>query len=267
MRLLSELPGDGFARGPVELDVRRQHARAVNRQGRFQHDRIMDRELRLQLPAVVAEPIALDAVRLITAEQRELIVHETWYHADGLDDEGAVLRILSTIVTVLGYVLFMGSLIAIMTQWLAQTISRFERGMAPIAMRGHVVILGWTNRTPEIVRELLIARGRLRRFLEAHDQRALRIVIVADEVNADRRHELRSFLGEHWRNRQIFMRAGSELSLGDLARFDLPHAAAIIVPGDEFTLQDEDEAIIEIEGIGILRNVVRQMQRAQAYAG
>jgi len=32
-----------------------------------------------------------------------------------------------------------------------------------------------------------------------------------------------------------------------------------IVPGDDFSLQDGDEVLIEIEGIGILRNLVRQM--------
>ncbi|MCA9290808.1 MAG: hypothetical protein KDA25_06745, partial [Phycisphaerales bacterium] len=48
------------------------------------------------------------------------------------DDEGAALRTISTVVTVLGYVLFMGSLIAIMTQWLARTIRGLESGLTPI---------------------------------------------------------------------------------------------------------------------------------------
>ena len=69
------------------------------------------------------------------------------------DDEGAALRVISTVVTVLGYVLFLGSLVAIMTQWLNDTLYRFEQGLSTISMQGHVVILGWTNRTPEIVRQ------------------------------------------------------------------------------------------------------------------
>jgi hypothetical protein len=162
------------------------------------------------------------------------------------DDEGAVLRIVSTVVTVLGYVLFMGSLIAIMTQWLNQTLRRFEAGLSPIAMRGHVVILGWTNRTPEIVRQLLGARGRLRRFLEEHHTRSLRIVIVADEVNTELRQGLRTWLGDAWRNRQIFLRAGSSLKRIDLERFDLPRAVAIIVPGDEFVSGDAETSDIHV---------------------
>ena len=150
------------------------------------------------------------------------------------DDEGMALRVISTIVTVLGYVLFLGSLIAIMTQWLTSTLERFERGMSPISLRGHVVVLGWTSRTPEIVRQLLQARGRLERFLQTHDQRLLRIVVVAEDVDAQRRFRLRKYLGNAWSNRQVFLRSGSPASLEDLQRFGLPEAAAVVVPGDEF---------------------------------
>ncbi len=150
------------------------------------------------------------------------------------DDEGVALRVISTVVTVLGYVLFMGSLIAIMTQWLKSTLERFEKGLSPISLRDHVVILGWTSRTPEIVRQLLQARGRLQRFLKRHDQRLLRIVIVAEDIDAQRRFRLRKFLGDAWRERQVFLRSGSPVSSEDLQRFGLKEAAAVVVPGDEF---------------------------------
>lgn len=53
---------------------------------------------------------------------------------------------------------------------------------------------------------------------------------------------------------------------GYLARYnDFPNGALLltgtgIVPDDDFTLQDGDEVIIEIEGIGVLRNTARQMK-------
>jgi hypothetical protein len=150
------------------------------------------------------------------------------------DDEGTALRTISTIVTVLGYVLFLGSLIAIMTQWLTSTLERFEKGLSPISMQGHVVVLGWTSRTPEIVRQLLQARGRLERFLQRHDQRLLRIVVVAEEGDAQRRFRLRKYLGDAWRDRQVFLRSGSPTSSEALKRFGLPEAAAVVIPGDEF---------------------------------
>jgi 2-dehydro-3-deoxy-D-arabinonate dehydratase len=53
--------------------------------------------------------------------------------------------------------------------------------------------------------------------------------------------------------------------VGYLARYnDFPHGAVLltgtgIVPDDDFTLQDEDEVAVEVEPIGILCNIVRQM--------
>ena len=49
------------------------------------------------------------------------------------DDEGVLLRSVSTVVTVLGYVVFMGALIAIMTQWLHRTMRKLESGLTSIS--------------------------------------------------------------------------------------------------------------------------------------
>ena len=152
------------------------------------------------------------------------------------DDEGAALRVISTVVTVLGYVIFMGSLIAIMTQWLARTLLLLESGLTPISMKDHVVILGWTSRTPEVVLKLLGARGRLQRFLDRQDVHRLRIVILSDEVGTERRHELRTHLGELWDERALFLRTGSSLRAEHLERLDLGRAAVVVVPGADFEL-------------------------------
>ena len=153
------------------------------------------------------------------------------------DDEGAALRVISTIVTILGYVLFMGSLIAIMTQWLARTIRNLENGLTPIAMENHFVILGWTNRTPEIIKKLMTAGGRLERFFA---QRAgsskFRVVILTEEVDAERRLELRDKLGDDWNESQIFLRSGSSLQQEHLERLDLRRAAVVMIPGADFAL-------------------------------
>jgi len=152
------------------------------------------------------------------------------------DDEGTTLRVISTAVTVLGYVLFMGSLIAIMTQWLALTLRKLESGLTPIAMQNHFVILGWTNRTPETVKKLLAAGGRLQRFLAERGVRKLRVVVLADEVDAARRLELRDHLGEAWSENQVFLRSGSSLQREHLERLDILRAAVVMVPGADFEL-------------------------------
>lgn len=146
------------------------------------------------------------------------------------DDEGTFVRTVSTILTVLGYVLFLGALVAIMTQWLNQTLERLQSGLTPIAEANHIVILGWNNRVVTVVQELLLSEERVRRFLRAHREGKLRIAILAEEVNPPLLQELRDQLGELFDPRQIILRSGTPLRIEHLRRVDYSHAAAILFP-------------------------------------
>ncbi len=150
------------------------------------------------------------------------------------DDVGATKRTISTIVSVLGYVFFLGALVAVMTQGLNQTIARLQRGLTPLAQNDHILILGWTNRTPIIVKQLLLSEGRVRTFLRRRGASRLQIVILAEEVTQELTHDLRTFLGPHWNGRQITFRSGSPLRMEHLQRVDFLNAAVIILPGGEF---------------------------------
>ncbi len=150
------------------------------------------------------------------------------------DDEGALMRTVSTIVTVLGYVLFMGSLIAIMTQWLARTMRQLESGTTPIAINGHILILGWTNRTPEIIEQVVFSRGRLKRFLRKQGTGSLKIVVLAESVTLELTQQLRERIGRHATTAHVIFRSGSSLKIEHLRRVDLGHSAAVIVPGADF---------------------------------
>ena len=152
------------------------------------------------------------------------------------DDAGVTLRTISIIVTILGYILFMGSLIAIMTQWLEQKIRILESGLTPISQKNHILILGWSNRTPAIVRELVLSEGRVRRFLSRYGTRKLRIVILSEEVSTERRFQLRDYLGTEWDEKQIIFRYGTPLHVEHLDRVDFMNAAAIIIPGSDIEL-------------------------------
>jgi ion channel POLLUX/CASTOR len=158
------------------------------------------------------------------------------------DDEGALLRFVSTILTVLGYVVFLGALVAIMTQWLNQRMRALEAGLTPIAQREHVLIIGWTNRTPTLVQELVMSSARVRRFLELHGTRTLRIAILANEVTTELGIELRDRLGRLWNERQVILRTGSPLRIEHLQRVDFIHASAVIMPGTDFAEGGPDQA-------------------------
>lgn len=152
------------------------------------------------------------------------------------DDEGALMRSVSTVVTVLGYVLFMGSLIAIMTQWLARAMRQLESGTTPIAINGHILILGWTNRTPEIIEQIVSSRGRLKRFLRKQGSSSLKIVVLAESVSLELTQQLRERIGSRMTTAHVIFRSGSSLKIEHLRRVDLGHSAAVIVPGADFEI-------------------------------
>ncbi len=149
------------------------------------------------------------------------------------DDVGVVRRVISTVVTVLGYVLFMGSLVAIMTQWLNQTIRHLEGGYTHIARKNHILILGWTARSPIVLRDLLLSEARVHRFLERIGLRRLHVVLMADEVNAALMRELRGRVGECWDSDQVTLRSGTPLRGDHLLRVDFLRASAVILPAGE----------------------------------
>jgi ion channel POLLUX/CASTOR len=160
------------------------------------------------------------------------------------DDAGIYRRTISTVLTVLGYVLFMGSLVAILTQWLNSTMRRFEAGFTPVARKNHILILGWTARAGIVIRDLFLSEGRVRRFLQRRGARRLHIVLLAEEVGLHLMHEIRSRVGASWNPRRITLRSGSALRGAHLTRVDFLRASAILLPAGEFSEAGPENADI-----------------------
>ncbi len=173
------------------------------------------------------------------------------------DDQGLWRRVVSTGLTVLGYVIFLGAMVAILTQWLNDTLSRLEQGRTPIRQSGHIVILGWTNRTRSICRELASAEGRLSRWLKLRGIRRLKVAILAQRIGPERDLELRNALGTRYHRQQFVLRSGSYLRAAHLRRVDVEHAATIVLPGIEATSADalvHDAMVIKtLRGIAAAR--------------
>jgi hypothetical protein len=125
------------------------------------------------------------------------------------DDVGTWTRIVSTLLTVTGYVVFMGTLVAILTRWLIAKMNDLERGLTPVTLKNHIVVLGWTSQTLPLLSELLGSTGRMRRFLERHDVQRLNLVVLSESASAEQVHLLRAEPGIGRRARQIILRAGS----------------------------------------------------------
>lgn len=151
------------------------------------------------------------------------------------DDEGAWRRLISTVLTVAGYVVFLGSLVAIITTWLNRKIRDLEQGFTPVAANNHVIIMGWTNRTIHIVAEIFQSVGRLRHFLERHGKRTLQLIILSEDVTPARHQELKDHPRIGRRAREIILRSGDAIDQEDLRRVDSLNAAAIILPSPSYS--------------------------------
>ncbi len=150
------------------------------------------------------------------------------------DDAGLFNRTVSTALTVLGYVVFLGALVAIMTQALDARMEKLEAGLTPVVRDGHILVLGWTSRTDSIIRELLLSQGRARRFLDRRGGHGVHIVVLAEKVTAAFVQNLRDAVGPAWDERRVTVRSGTPLRPEHLARVDAAHAAVILIPGADF---------------------------------
>lgn len=146
------------------------------------------------------------------------------------DDEGMWRRIISTFLTVAGYVVFMGSMVAIITSWLNRKIRTLEQGLTPVSANNHVVILGWTNRTVHIASELFQSNKRVKNFLKRHGARTLKLIILSDDVTPFRLQELKDHPRIGKRAKDIILRSGEPIDREHLRRVDCLNASAIILP-------------------------------------
>jgi len=146
------------------------------------------------------------------------------------DDEGVWKRLISTIITIAGYVLFLGSLVAIITTWLNRKIRDLEKGLTPVAANNHLVILGWTNRTIHIAGELFQSQGRVSRFLKLHKTRNLKLIILSEEVGPALLTELKENRNIGRKAHRIVLRSGTAIDREHLRRVDILNAATIIIP-------------------------------------
>jgi hypothetical protein len=183
------------------------------------------------------------------------------------DDVGVLNRTVSTALTILGYVVFLGALVAIMTQGLGAWMQRLESGLTPVVRQGHVLILGWTSRTDSIIRELLLSEGRTRRFLDRRGVQGLQIVLLAEKVTATFAQNLRDAVGPVWDEHRVTIRSGSPLQPEHLVRVAAAHASVILIPGADFvrgSVQSDVQTIKVLLSLAALASGQEQPPRVVA---
>ncbi|WP_100638724.1 CASTOR/POLLUX-related putative ion channel [Marinobacter salexigens] len=178
------------------------------------------------------------------------------------DDVGTWQRFVSTLLTISGYVVFMGTLVAILTRWLIAKMADLERGLTPVTLKNHVVVLGWSSQTLPLLSELLGSSGRMRRFLEKHDTQRLNLVVLSEEASAAQVHELRMEPGIGRRARQVILRSGLAIQPDALHRVACLDAAAVIVPSTAY----EAGSLIssDVETVKALLSIAAQARQHRA---
>ncbi|EWH10341.1 ion channel DMI1 [Catenovulum agarivorans DS-2] len=146
------------------------------------------------------------------------------------DDQGAWKRIVSTLLTMCGYVLFMGTLVAIMTRWLIAFMERLEQGLTPVSIQQHIVILGMSSRVTPIIRELLGIEANRTFYKKHHKDKNVTVVLLAEQANAAIHQQLLAevALPAKW-SRQLILRSGNALQSEAIHRAACLQASAVIL--------------------------------------
>ncbi|MEL6344492.1 MAG: hypothetical protein AAFV53_15345 [Myxococcota bacterium] len=150
------------------------------------------------------------------------------------NDKSSWMRAVALVVAISGLVFFVGALVAIMTQALEHMLDRFESGMTPVPFQGHVVLLGATDRTVTILRELVGSHFGVERLLKTQRHKRLRIVVLAREVTSELLRSLQHELGEDWDAHDIILRTGVPWDPEALHRVNYADAHALILYGADF---------------------------------
>ncbi len=141
------------------------------------------------------------------------------------DDRGFFPRLVSTGLTLAGYVVFLGALVALMTNWLDRAMTYLASGRSQIFEHGHVLIIGWNERLHALIEEIVHTAE------QAHkDERKPAIVILCEHYQPSMHRELVQKIDPDVRTRcRILIRSGNPLEVESLERVDFAYARSIIM--------------------------------------
>ena len=140
-------------------------------------------------------------------------------------DSGWWSRILGLLVSLSG-IFIAGSLIGLIASAVDQRIEALRKGRSTVLEPGHTLNLGWSERVPAIVGELVLANDSLKRAA---------IVVLANEdkvlmEETLRDATLRDAIGD-FRTTKLVCRSGHTSAFADLALVNVEGARSIVVIG------------------------------------
>ncbi len=129
-------------------------------------------------------------------------------------------RALGLVVTLAG-IFIAGSLIGLIANAVDQRIEQLRKGRSAVLESDHSLILGWSDRVPAVVRELVVANESRKRAA---------VVVLADVDKTLMEDTLRDQI-EDLRTTRLVCRSGNPSSPADLALVNLKAARSVVVIG------------------------------------
>lgn len=156
-----------------------------------------------------------------------LRLSDTGYLSD--DTGGLELRALSMMLSVFGMAVTVGGIVAIVTQFMNRGLRSLSSATTRVPFSGHVVILGFSDRTPRLLRNLL-ARG------------SFRIVILVETVDEAVQRRVNRAVPRALDRERIVLRSGSARRAAELEHAACSRARAVIFPASPMAVAGDPEA-------------------------
>lgn len=138
--------------------------------------------------------------------------------------ENPRMLFLAVVVLVIGMILFTGTIIALTTNAIKDYFQKKQSGSGRIYLDGHVAILNWNSKVPELVADLL--------FVE---NRKMTVMILADVNKADAEKQIMAAIGElnlknkTFKDFNVLVKSGDPLIESDLHDISILEASSILI--------------------------------------
>jgi len=159
------------------------------------------------------------------ADESKSVVESIWDALTRVVDAGTFVgdtswpaRIIGLLITLCG-IFIAGSLIGLIASAVDQQIEQLRKGRSAVLEKDHVLILGWSERVPAIVTELVIAN---------ESEKRAAVVIMASEDKNTMEDILRDAIDDP-KSTRIVCRHGDPASPKDVVRANLANSRAVIV--------------------------------------
>lgn len=152
-------------------------------------------------------------------------------------------RVLSATLSVLGMAVTVGGLVAIATQAMHITLNRMAGATTPVPFRGHLVVIGESDRLPRLLERVLA--------LTKH-----RVVLLWERAGTEQLQAVARWCPRARDLERVVLRSGRSHRRAELDRAGCRHARAIVIPASEHAVTGGLEGPILLKTLLAIRSLL-----------